>query len=312
MEKSTLLIKPDPECESRWLAAMAPYADSVAVRLWPEVGAPAEVDFALLWAPPPGLLASLVNLRAVFSIGAGVDNILRVPDLPRQVPLVRMVDKSLTEGMGGFVVYQCLRFHRDFHRYEAQQIARKWKARPQRPAAERRIGIMGLGELGGFAARQLCALGFTVRGWSRRPRAVDGVETFAGPGGLEKFLRGCDIVVCLLPLSPQTEKILNAKTLAMLPPGACVINAARGAHVDDAALIAALDRGHLKAAALDVFNEEPLPTGHSYWRHPKVTITPHAAAFTLPESAAAQVVENIRRHRRGEALLNLVDREAGY
>lgn len=274
--------------------------------------APADIDYALLWKPPAGLTARLPALKAIFSLGAGIDHLLSDPELRRDVPMTRVVDPNLTARMTEYVVLHVLRHHRRQHDYDALQRLGKWRALAQPLASERRIGILGLGVLGGDAARALGALGFALSGWTRTPRTVPGVEMFHGSEGLNSFLAACEILVCLLPLTAETEGIINASLLARLPKGACFINAARGRHVVDADLLAALESGHLAAATLDVFHVEPLPQDHAYWHHPRVTLTPHIAAVTDPRACVAQVTGNIARLERGEAPVNLVDLRRGY
>jgi len=273
--------------------------------------APAAIDYALLWKPPAGLTARLPNLKAIFSLGAGIDHLLSDPDLRRDVPMTRVVDPNLTARMTEYVVLHVLRHHRRQHDYDALQRLGKWRALAQPLASERRVGILGLGVLGGDAARALGALGFAVSGWTRTAHTVPGVEMFHGAAGLDAFLGACEILVCLLPLTAETEGIINAALLARLPRGACFINAARGHHVVDADLLATLDTGQLAAATLDVFHVEPLPQEHGFWRHPKVTLTPHIAAVTDPRACVAQVIGNIGRLERGEAPINLVDLRRG-
>jgi glyoxylate/hydroxypyruvate reductase A len=228
------------------------------------------------------------------------------------VPVARLKDERLTSGMTEWVLLNVLRFHRQDLEYRAQQAARIWDELPATETARRRIGFLGLGELGLAAARACAALGFPVQGWTRSPREVAGIETFHGEDGLAAMLPRTDILVCLLPLTPQTRGIVNARTLALLPRGAFLINAARGGHVVADDLLAALDGGHVAAAALDVFEPEPLPADHPFWAHPRVLVWPHAASITIPSSAAPQVVDNIRRAREGRPLINLVDFAAGY
>jgi glyoxylate/hydroxypyruvate reductase A len=228
------------------------------------------------------------------------------------VPVARLKDARLTQGMTEWVLLNVLRFHRQDLEYRAQQAARVWDELPAPDTAKRRVGILGLGELGGAAAEAIRALGFPVMGWTRSPRTREGVQTFHGAEGLEAMLRQTDILVCLLPLTPDTRGVINARTLALLPQGAFVINAARGGHLVAGDLLAALDSGHIAAAALDVFEPEPLPTDHGFWGHPRVLVWPHAASITIPSSAAPQVVENIHRLRDGRPLINLVEFGAGY
>jgi glyoxylate/hydroxypyruvate reductase A len=218
----------------------------------------------------------------------------------------------LTTQMGEWVLLNVLRFHRQDLEYRALQRQAVWLELSAPVTAERRVGILGLGELGTHAAGLLRGLGFPVMGWTRRPRQVEGVETFHGEAGLHDMAARSDILVCLLPLTPATRGLVDSKLLARLPHGAYVINGARGAHVVDSDLLAALDNGQVAAAALDVFDPEPLPPDHPFWAHPKVVMTPHAASITIPSSAAPQVVENIHRARAGQPLINLVDFGAGY
>jgi glyoxylate/hydroxypyruvate reductase A len=252
------------------------------------------------------------NLRLLVSMGAGVDHLLRPPGPPPGVPVARLKDARLTQGMTEWVLLNVLRFHRQDLEYRAQQDARVWNELPAPETSARRVGVLGLGELGAAAARAIGALGFPLLGWTRSPRTLDGVETFHGAAGLDAMLARSDILVCLLPLTPDTRGVINARTLALLPRGAFLINAARGGHVVADDLLAALDRGHVAAAALDVFEPEPLPADHAFWTHPRVLVWPHAASITIPQSAAPQVVENIRRAREGRPLINLVDFAAGY
>lgn len=280
-------------------------------RVWPEIGDPAEIDVALVWRPPRGLLASLPSLRAILALSAGIETLLEDPTLP-DVPLCRMVDESLVVTMREFVLAAVLLYHRDLDRYEAQQRRAVWRMRPPRPASATRVGVMGLGALGRPVAETLRDFGFAVRGWSRTPREIEGIACFAGRASLAAFAGGCDVLVNLLPLTPETEGILNAGLFAALPRGAVVINVGRGRHLVDADLIDAVDSGHLRGALLDVFRDEPLPEDHPFWRRPHIRVTPHVAAYTLPESAAEVVAENLRRLSEGRPLLHVVDRMRGY
>ena len=214
--------------------------------------------------------------------------------------------------MSEYVLLQVLRFHRQGDIYARQQAEKKWDTLPFPDTAKRRVGILGLGSLGEDAAKKISALDFPTAGWSRTPKQIAGVECYSGQDGLEPFLERTDILCCLLPLTPQTENIIDAKLLATLPAGAFIVNSARGKHVVDEDLIAALDSGHIAGAALDVFREEPLPPAHPFWAHPGVTVTPHVAAATRPATAARVIAENIRRGEAGEPFLHLVDRRAGY
>ncbi|MFG1430194.1 glyoxylate/hydroxypyruvate reductase A [Xanthobacter sp. V2C-8] len=300
-------IGPEP-----WLAAFAREMPELDIRQWPDVGAAEEIDYAFAWKVPPGVLAGLPNLKAVFSLGAGVDSIIGADVVPAHLPLVRMVDPGLKLGMNEFVLMQALYYHREMPAFAAQQARREWHERNVPLASHRTVGVMGLGELGRFCAENLARVGFSVRGWARSARDIPGVACFHGPEGLGPFLSETEILVCLLPLTPESRGILNAQTFARLPRGASLINAARGGHLVDEDLLAALESGHMAGATLDVFHVEPLPAEHPFWAHPRVIVMPHAAAPTQPETAAPTVIEGIRRHRAGLPLLNVVDRALGY
>jgi glyoxylate/hydroxypyruvate reductase A len=296
-----------------WREALLACDPTLDIRLFPEAGDPADIEAAVCWTQHDmAELRRYPNLKLLVSMGAGVDHLLRQPGPPPGVPVARLKDERLTQGMTEWVLLNVLRFHRQDLEYRAQQAARVWDELPAPETAQRRIGILGLGELGGASARALLGLGFPVMGWTRSPREVEGVRCFHGEAGLREMLGQTDILVCLLPLTPQTRGIIRAETLALLPRGAFVINAARGGHLVAEDLLAALDSGHIAAAALDVFEPEPLPADHPFWGHPKVLVWPHAASITIPSSAAPQVVENILRAREGRPLINLVDFSAGY
>jgi glyoxylate/hydroxypyruvate reductase A len=305
-----MFLSPDDPAEP-WRQELLARMPGLDVRIWPEVGDPAAIDIALVWRAPPGELARYPNLKAILSLGAGIEWLVADPTLP-EVPIARMVDPSLTRQMSEYVLLAVLRHHRQFDLFEREQRARNWAFAFPPQAAERRVGLMGLGQLGAAAARQLAAHGFDVSGWSRTPKTIEGVTNYAGRSELHAFLHRTDILVCLLPLTADTLGILDAETFDDLPHGAYMINVGRGAQLVEADLIAALDSGHLAGATLDVFREKPLPPDHPLWRHPKVLITPHVAAYCLPSTAADGVVDNIGRARRGEPLLHQVDRVRGY
>jgi glyoxylate/hydroxypyruvate reductase A len=223
-----------------------------------------------------------------------------------------MVDPSLVSGMNEFVLLSVLRYHRGLPVYETQQRAKHWKQIMSPLAEDRVVGILGLGQLGARCAQSLSALGFKVRGWSRSPHELEGIATFHGRSELKQFLQGCEILVCLLPLTPDTRDLLNKDLFEELPAGAFVINASRGDVLVEKDLLAALESGHLGGATLDVFRQEPLPPTHPFWDHPKVTVIPHAAALTQPKTAARTVADNIARDQAGQPLLNAVDLATGY
>lgn len=296
-----------------WTGAIAKVMPDEELRVWPDIGPQDEIEFAIVWKPPPGLLASLPNLKGILSLGAGIDHLVSDPELPRHLPLVRLIDPLLTAQMSEYVAMNVLRHHRLMPDYARQQAERVWKPLLPPPlAAERRVGVMGLGVLGQDALAKLAPFGFRLRGWARSRHDIPGVETFHGEAGLPPFLAGCDILVCLLPLSDATRGILTAGRLAVLPRGASLINAARGGHLIAADLIAALDSGQLSEATLDVFDPEPLPLDHPLWSHPRVTITPHAAGWTIPDSAAATMAAAMRAIRGGRKPAGSVDLSVGY
>jgi glyoxylate/hydroxypyruvate reductase A len=297
---------------TRWQAEIMRQMPGRECRVWPETGHPAEIDYAIVWRPPPGLLASLPRLRMILSVGAGIDHILRDPTLPAGVPVVRLVDPYLTDAMSEYVALQVFRLHRQDLDYQAQQRREEWIELPQKNAGERTVGILGCGVIGREAGRRLKAFGFDVAGWTRSARQVPEFPTYAGPAGFEQLLGRSEILVCLLPLTPETEGILDATAFARLPRGAGIVNAGRGRHLVEDDLIPALDSGQLSAAALDVFRDEPLPQGHPFWRHPRIVVTPHIAGVTNPASAAAVLCEAIRRFEARESVPNLVDPARGY
>lgn len=302
-----------------WRDALAHELPDLDFRVWTpdgkegaDGGDPADIEYALVWAPKKGALRKFPNLKAIFSLGAGVDHLMVGRDLPEGVPVVRLVDPGLTRGIREYVIYWVLHHHRHFGEYERLVTRKRWRQLPQADTRKRRVGILGLGILGADAAAKLGALEIDIAGWSRTPKDLEGITGFHGADGLGPFLERTEILVCLLPLTPETEGIINADTLARLPRGAVVINAARGGHVVDEDLLKALDAGHLAAATLDVFHTEPLPDDHPFWDHPKVTVTPHVASLTVPATAAEAVAENIRRIRAGRPPEPIVDAEVGY
>ena len=271
---------------------------------------PAEdVDVALLATPPGGTFEKLGRPRLLQSLWMGVEKLLADPALPRGVPLARLVDPGMVAAMSETVLAHVLDWHRHLYEYRRQQQSGRWARLEQRLASDRTIGLLGLGELGSDAARKLCALGFNVAGWSRRPKQLSGVRSFTR---LDAMLPLCDVLVCLLPLTTQTRGLLNANVFSRIRRGGGLINLARGTHLVVPDLVRALDSGQLAHAYLDVFHTEPLPPEDPLWRHPRITVTPHIAALTEPRTALPPIVENIERVRRGDRPLHLVDFEAGY
>jgi glyoxylate/hydroxypyruvate reductase A len=295
-----------------WVPDFTRVLPEVEIRIWPEIGDPAEIDYAFVWHPPAGLFLRLSNLRVIFSLGAGVESLLANPEIPPAIPLIRMVDPSLATGMAEFVLMQVLHYHRRMPEVAANQRARLWQ--PLRPpvAQDRRVGILGYGQLGAHCAEVLVRLGFDVAIWSRQPRHGAGITCFAGREELAPFFARSEIVVCLLPLTPDTAGILDAAAFAAMPRGGFVINAGRGGHLVEADLLAALDHGQIAGATLDVFTVEPLPPAHPFWAHERITVVPHISALTQPRTAVPIIADNIRRHRSGLPLLHAVDRGRGY
>jgi glyoxylate/hydroxypyruvate reductase len=289
------------------------------LRIAPGLGPLADIDYALVWNPPHGLLRTLPNLKLIVSVGAGVDGILNDPELP-DVPIVRYVDPDLTRRMVEYVVLHVLYHHRRMSEFRELQAQRRWEYLPEPAAHEVRVGIMGLGVLGSAASTILGALGYHVRGWSRARKSLEGVACFAGAAELEAFLAATDILVVLLPLTPETRGIIDRRLLrglarqgrAALLPGPVLINAGRGGLQVDADIVAALGAAELYAASLDVFETEPLPQTSPLWSHPRVVITPHNAAESVPAAIVRYAFEQLHRHRLGEPLANLIDRRKGY
>jgi glyoxylate/hydroxypyruvate reductase len=277
---------------------------------WPDAGA-LDGEIVVCWKPPAGVMATMPNLRLVHSIAAGVDNVLSDKDLPA-LPLCRIVDPDLAAAMAEYVLWGTMYFHRDFDRVVANARTGTWHRYGQAAAADKRVGILGLGTLGIEAARLLKSAGYTVSGWSRSAKQVEGVEIFAGAAALDPFLAQTDILVCLLPLTPATAGILNAKLFAQLPKDAALILCSRGEHLVVPDLVASLRAGHLRGAILDVFDKEPLLPDDPLWSEPGILVTPHMAALAKPRVIADQIAENIRRLNAGDDLLNRVDPSHGY
>jgi glyoxylate/hydroxypyruvate reductase A len=312
--RSTLLLIVPTKRVDMWTIPLAQMAPDLIVKVHgQDEYDPATIDYALSFRPPPGLLATLPNLRVVFSLGAGVESFLNDPDYPRHVPLTRFVDHTLSRDMAQYSVLHVLMHYRQQRHFDALQQQHKWRQNYlSRPANKMRIGILGLGEIGTVIAGHLCDLDFAMAGWSRTKKEVRGVESFTGQDQLQPFLERSDILICVLPLTPDTRHILNKETFAMLPKDAYVINIARGGHINEPDLLAALDSGHLSGAALDVFETEPLPEDSPIWGHPKIMVTPHVAAISDPRAMAKVAVDGIAAFESGRPLQNVVDFKRGY
>jgi glyoxylate/hydroxypyruvate reductase A len=269
-------------------------------------------DFALVWAPPPNAFTNLPNLKGIILQGQGVDHMMADETAPRDIPLVRLVDPDMSDALSHWAILNALDFWRNGPHYRNQQQQRKWTPLTQRRSSGGIVGVMGVGAIGSVIASRFAALGFQVRGWARTPRALEGVEIFAGMEGLGAFADGAEIIVSVLPLTPQTTAIMNEDFFGRLAKGAFIINGGRGPQIDDDDLLAALDSGQLGGAALDVFRTEPLPADHVFWSHPKISVWPHVAAQTNPATAARQVAGAITALMAGEEPANRVDWGRGY
>ena len=306
-----LLYKADPVRGEHWRRLFAEHAPDIEWRAWPDIGDPRDIQYLAAWQAPDDVETLLPNLQVLFALSAGVDQ-LDLGRLPTRLPVVRLLDPGISQGMCEYASFAVLSLHRDMLRYRQQQAERCWQAHRLVLAGQRRVGVMGLG----LQARQILAtlktFGFALSGWARSEHHIEGVACFAGDEQLPAFLGQCEIVLCVLPLTEQTRGILNHQLFQHLPKGAALVNMGRGGHLVEADLLEALADGQLSAAVLDVLEQEPAPTDHPFWHHPHILLTPHIAAMTQPESAFGVLLENIRRHQRGESMLGLVDRERSY
>jgi glyoxylate/hydroxypyruvate reductase len=292
-----------------WVAGLRAALPGAHVAVW-QPGDP-QADFAVVWAPPQQFLDEQPGLRALFNIGAGVDALLRLR-LPSGAQVVRLDDAGMSVQMAEYVCHAVIRHFRELDAYEADMRGGRWGYRRPRLRSEFTVGVMGLGVLGERVARALAHFEFPVLGWSRSPKRVPGVRAFEGAGQFDDFLAASRVLVNLLPLTPETENLLNRATLSRLPAGAYLVNVARGAHVVEEDLLELIDSGHLAGATLDVFRTEPLPAGHPFWNHPRIVATPHTSARTLRDESIAQIAGKIAALQRGEPLVGVVDRERGY
>ena len=303
---SILVIEEAAEAED-WARHLRAALPDTEVLVWPELPDPEAVEMAVVWDDLDAL-AGLPNLRAVVVLGAGVDHLLgRLDAMPEGVACLRIVDDSVRAQMVEWVLLALVTHTRRWDDYRAQQRAGSYEELPVPVPPDLVVGILGFGVLGRATGELLRDIGYRVRGWSRSAKRAEGIECFAGDGELGAFLSACDVVVCMLPLTAQTEGLLRRDTFAMMKQGAYLINVARGGHVVEADLVAAIDEGRLSGATLDVQREEPMPAGHPFWSHPRIRITPHVATYTLARFCAAQVADNYRRLQRGEPLHNSVD-----
>lgn len=296
--------KPEP-----WLQGFSAALPGVEISVW-QPGAP-QADYAVVWAPPQQFMDEQPVLKALFNIGAGVDALLKLR-LPPKALVVRLDDAGMAVQMAEYVCHAVIRHFREFDGYEADTQAGRWGYRKPRLRSDYPIGVMGLGVLGERVAKALAQFEFPINGWSRSPKAIDGVRGFAGADQFNDFLAASRVLVNLLPLTPDTTNVINKGTLARLQPGAYVINVARGAHLVDEDLVAAIDSGHVAGATLDVFRTEPLPAGHAFWTHPRITVTPHTSARTLRDESIAQIARKMVALEHGEAVAGVVNPARGY
>ncbi|NKC14149.1 MAG: glyoxylate/hydroxypyruvate reductase A [Gammaproteobacteria bacterium] len=308
----SIILRVPPANAKWWRGCLSALLPEHALRLWHDPGNDDDIRYAVVWRPPPGGLKRFRHLECIVSIGAGTDHVFADPELPPGIPIIRTVGEPLKMRMREYVTLQVLRLHRRFDRLEQAHAEGRWAPITERPADQRRVGIMGLGAMGAPCAEALANLGFDVAGWARRAKTLAGVHCYAGPDGFKVLLKRSDILVNLLPLTPATENILRAEHFAYLPHGACLVNAARGEHLVEQDLLDALEQGVLDRAVLDVFRQEPLPAGHPFWTHPAIMVTPHVASLIDPASGATLIAQNLRRFIAGEPVPYRVDPERGY
>jgi glyoxylate/hydroxypyruvate reductase A len=295
-----------------WLDGFQAAFPEAVIEQWSAGAAPA--DYAVVWAPPQTFVDEQTALRGVFNIGAGVDALVKLR-IPAHVPVIRLDDAGMSVQMAEYVCHAVIRHFREFDAYEADVASGKWSYRKPRSRSEFPVGVMGLGALGERVGKALAHFDFPVMGWSRSAKAVAGIKCFAGEDEFDAFLAATRILVCLLPLTPETENVMRTDTLSRLQPGGYVINVARGRHLVEQDLLALIDSGHLAGATLDVFRTEPLPAEHAFWKHPKITVTPHTSARTLRDESIAQIAGKIRALEGGAAidsLAGVVDLKKGY
>jgi glyoxylate/hydroxypyruvate reductase len=309
-----LFYSPDGKPEP-WLQGFAEALPQARLQVWREgdtaISAPA--DYAVLWRPPLAMLEGRSDLKAIFNLGAGVDAILQLgAALPAGVPIVRLDDAGMAVQMAEYVTHALLRYFRRFDEFEAQARSGLWQPLPPHQKTDFPVGILGLGVLGTRIAEAVAHFEFPVRGWSRTQKSLPGVTCFSGADGLETFLRGTRVLVCALPLTPETTNLLGRPNLAKLQPGAYLINVARGAIVAEPDLLALVKSGQIAGATLDVLRNEPLPPQHPFWQEPRITFTPHIAALTLRDESIRQIADKIRAFERGEPIAGVVEPTRGY
>jgi len=306
-----ILYKADPVRGQQWKDLFSKEAPALELRIWPDIGDPLKIEYLVAWEPPPEPLRLFPNLKAIFCTGAGVDH-FNLSQIPQSLPVVRMLEPGIVDGMVEYATFATLALHRHMLDYRQAQGRAHWEPIRLLPAEERRVAVMGLGQLGLAVLTRLAGFGFPLSGWSRSARTLADVRCFWGEAQLDAFLAQADILICLLPLTEHTKGILNRRAFEKLPQGAGIVNVGRGAHLVEQDLLDAIDSGRLSGAILDVFAQEPLPANHPFWHHPRIMITPHVASMTRPLSAARAVLGNIRRHRQGLPMTGQIGRDSGY
>lgn len=306
-----LFVAGDPKPE-RWTVPIKELLPEAEVHVWDSNGAAVDADYAIVWQPPAELFEREKKLKAVFNLGAGIDGLLAVPNLPAHLPVVRLEDAGMSVQMAEYVLHQLVEASRGMETYREQQRDGVWKIHRPIKRSEWPVGVMGLGHIGKRVARTLADLDYRVNGWARSEHSLDDVTTFAGADNLSDFLQSTRVLVNTLPLTDETRDILDYQHLSKLMPGAVIINVGRGEHLVENDLLKAIDDGHVARASLDVFREEPLPPGHPFWQRQEITITPHVSARTLRDATLEQITGKIRAHYNGQSITGIVDTSRGY
>ena len=309
---AVVLFKSQTDNPTLWKTELSRYLEHLDFRIWPELGDPQDIEYLLIWGEPGDLLERLPNIKVILSLGAGVNHLGDLNKIQDKISVIRLVDDNLTRGMSEYVIFNVLRFHRLDQIYREQQLKRIWEEHSPVASSEINVGIMGLGVLGKDAAKKRNSLGYHVFGWCREPKTFEFCSVFHGEEGLDDFLEQTNILVCLLPLTVETDGILCAKTFSKLPHNSYLVNAGRGQHLVDRDLLEALSSGNLLGAAIDVFREEPLSTSHPFWAHDKILMTPHVASVTNYKTAAQCIAKNINNWERGGDLEGVVNASRGY